>query len=433
MLQKKQAEARAKARAIHDLAAREGRLTTDAEDTDFRAHMAEAAGYDAKIADAQALLEAERTAPAVAAAALAATAGRAIVVHNNREDEPFASLGEKLVALRTHVLSRGATTDVRIQAALGSSETSDADGGILVDPQYSDSIWKRTYDVGILAARCAPFPMTKARLIMKAVDENSRVDGSRWGGIQSYWTAEAGSFQFTKAKFRAMEIVANKLTVLTSATDEEMEDAPALQAYNDMVVPDELAFKLDTAIWGGPGAGAPLGFTNSGAAVVVPKDNGQTLAANPYTTQNILNMTARLFVRSIRTAAFFTNQAALPFLRSLTVGTGTAVRLLFTPATKDDIENGIVGYMEGFPVIVIEQAAAVGTQGDIALADLQSYLLAKRGGITAASSIHVAFLTGEQVFRWQARMDGQPLWKAPLTPYNGGPTISPFVVLDTRT
>ncbi len=48
------------------------------------------------------------------------------------------------------------------------------------------------------------------------------------------------------------------------------------------------------------------------------------------------------------------------------------------------------------------------------------------------TSIHVAFLTGEQAFRWQLRHDGQPFWKKPLTPKNGSSTLSPFVALATR-
>jgi hypothetical protein len=48
------------------------------------------------------------------------------------------------------------------------------------------------------------------------------------------------------------------------------------------------------------------------------------------------------------------------------------------------------------------------------------------------TSIHVAFLTGEQAFRWQLRHDGQPFWKKPLTPKNGTNTLSPFVALATR-
>jgi hypothetical protein len=49
-----------------------------------------------------------------------------------------------------------------------------------------------------------------------------------------------------------------------------------------------------------------------------------------------------------------------------------------------------------------------------------------------ATIIHVAFLTGEQAFRFMLRLDGQPTWKKPLTPYQGSALKSPFVTLAAR-
>jgi HK97 family phage major capsid protein len=88
--------------------------------------------------------------------------------------------------------------------------------------------------------------------------------------------------------------------------------------------------------------------------------------------------------------------------------------------------------MMGRPVIPVEYAAALGTPGDIVLASLSQYCLATRGEAKVDTSIHVAFLTGEQAFRWQLRHDGQPFWKKPLTPKNGTATLSPFVAIAQR-
>jgi HK97 family phage major capsid protein len=74
----------------------------------------------------------------------------------------------------------------------------------------------------------------------------------------------------------------------------------------------------------------------------------------------------------------------------------------------------------------------VGDQGDIMLADLREYQMIEKGGIQAASSIHVMFVYDETVFRFVYRVDGQPKWNSALTPKNGTTTVSPFVVLDAR-
>jgi HK97 family phage major capsid protein len=421
-LRQKKADALAKARAIHQLAECQNRLTTKEEDTEFDAAMAEANSFDPHIQRAEALMDAERIAPAVAAT------GVAVVGKNNAEDKPWANLGEQLQALRAGTInSRNA--DPRIQAALGSSESVASDGGILVDPQFAPGILKRVWEESILADRCLEMPMTSASLKIKAVDERSRVDGSRFGGILGFWEGEADQYSASKPKFRIMDMVAHKLTALIYATEEIQADAPALEAYNSETVPLELAFKLDSAIAVGTGAGMPLGFQNAPATIVVAKDSGQ--ATGTVSTTNILNMIQRLYIRSRKTAAFFINPALESQLYPLTIGAGTAVRLIYTPPGVNG-NTTEYGSLLGYPVIPIEQASAVGIQGDMVLADLQAYLLAKRQGIRADSSIHVAFLTGEVAFRWMMRVDGQPMWNLPLTPANGSITTSPFVALAAR-
>ena len=47
----------------------------------------------------------------------------------------------------------------------------------------------------------------------------------------------------------------------------------------------------------------------------------------------------------------------------------------------------------GRPVIPLEQCNAAGEVGDIILADIGQYLMIDKGGVKAASSIHVRFCT----------------------------------------
>jgi len=165
----------------------------------------------------------------------------------------------------------------------------------------------------------------------------------------------------------------------------------------------------------------------------VAKDAGQTLAANPITTSNILNMRKQLWVRSRPNAAFFVGPDSEAILSTLTIaGTaGTNVALYNPPGIGGN--NTKYGMMLGFPVIPVEQTAVLGTQGDIVLADFDQYIIGERNGVQSASSIHVQFLTDQQVFRWTLRNDGAPLWDKPVTQNNSANKVSPFVVLATRT
>ena len=82
-------------------------------------------------------------------------------------------------------------------------------------------------------------------------------------------------------------------------------------------------------------------------------------------------------------------------------------------------------------MIETEYTSALGTTGDLMLASMSQYQTINKGGVQAASSIHVQFLTDETVYRFVYRIDGQPLWNSPLTPKDAGSTLSPFVVLAT--
>ena len=83
-------------------------------------------------------------------------------------------------------------------------------------------------------------------------------------------------------------------------------------------------------------------------------------------------------------------------------------------------------------MIPIEHASAVGTKGDIILADLSQYIYATKGGLRSAASMHVRFVEGETALRFVLRNDGKPWWSGPLTPAKGSNTVSPFVALETR-
>ena len=78
--------------------------------------------------------------------------------------------------------------------------------------------------------------------------------------------------------------------------------------------------------------------------------------------------------------------------------------------------------------------AALGTAGDIFLVNLNEYVtITKAGeGLRADQSMHVRFLYDEMAFRWVYRINGQPTWRASLTPFKGSSNLSPFVGLATR-
>ena len=302
-----------------------------------------------------------------------------------------------------------------------------------MQPEYEKNLLQKTYETGEVVSLVTKRKMNSERLLIPAVDETSRQDGKRWGGVLSYWLAEAAQYTSSKPKFDQRELVAHKIIALVYATEELLADTAMLESYIDDVVPQEFAFQLDEAVINGSGAGQPLGILNAPSTIVQTYASGEGTSGTPPSSTDILNMWSRLPVGYRKDAVWLINQSVEPGLIPLTVGAPSLAQVLIYTAPGLAGNQTGRGLMFGRPVIPIEQSAAVGTQGDIILWSPSGYLFATRQEMRADSSMHVAFLTGEMAFRFMMRADGQPWWRTPLTPYAAGqPTQSPQIILQTR-
>lgn len=351
-----------------------------------------------------------------------------IVKDNPEKDEErkFRTLGEQMMAVYRASTPAG-KIDRRLttRSASGLNETNPSDGGFLVQKDFVADLLKRTYETGILASKVKKIPLsTNANGIkINAVDEVSRANGSRWGGIQTYWENEADEITGSKPKFRTMDLTLKKLTGLCYVTDELLQDSAALENVIREGFAEEFGFKIDDAILAGDGAGKPLGILNSGSLVKVEKEQGQT---DKITVENLVKMWSRLWARSRANSVWYINPEIEPLLYTLTVGD----KPVYIPA--GGLSEAPYATIFGRPVVPLEQCSAIGEVGDIILADLSQYILIDKGGINATSSIHVRFLYDENVFRFIYRVDGQPVWNKALQPYKGSATVSPFVALAKR-
>lgn len=346
---------------------------------------------------------------------------------------PFKTFGEQLMAAVRAANPNNPVVDKRlyeVRAISGLNETVGSEGGFLVQQDFAAGLLARMYETGQIVGRCAPITISSGANGVKinGMDETSRADGSRWGGVQVYWNNEAGQKTASKPAFRQINMQLHKLTGLCYATDESLEDAAQLESIIMRVFPQEFDFKVEDGIVRGLGAGQPLGVLNSPALVTVAKEGGQ--AAATVLSQNVMKMWARLWAPSRRNAVWLINQDVEPQLYSMYVAVGVAGIPVFMPA--GGLSGAPYATLFGRPVIPVEYCSTVGTVGDIILADFNEYLLARKGGIQSASSIHFRFDYDETVFRFVLRIDGQPAWAAPLTPKNGTNTLSPFVALATR-
>ena len=415
----KREDARLKAMAVLNKAEAEDRFLSEEEQKDIDKYEEEIRAWDESIGRAEKLLAIEPEDRSSEKPEVKPTPAK-------DNEKRFASFGEQLMAAYRAAMP-GGKVDERLttRAASGLNESTPSDGGFLVQQDFVTELLKRTYETGILASKVKKIPISTNANGMKinAIDEDSRANGSRWGGVQTYWEGEADELTASKPKFRQMELSLKKLTGLCYATDELLQDAAALEAVIRQAFAEEFGFKIDDAILSGSGEGEPLGILNSGAIVTVAKEASQT---DTITVENLIKMWNRLWSRSRANAVWYINQELEPYLYTLKIGD----KPVYIPA--GGLSEKPYGTLFGRPVVPIEQCSAAGEVGDIILADIGQYLLIDKGGIKSASSIHVRFLYDENVFRFIYRVDGKPIWTKPLTPYKGSATVSPFVTLAKR-
>ncbi len=432
-------------RALDELANAEARDLSAEEQVRFDAGMAECARLGAAIEREEALMEGERSLEGIEIGAAAIASDP---VPEAAKEGRFNSLGEMLQAV-AHADGEYSTRDewdARLKdlfvpskgyeaasGASGANESTPSEGGFAVQTDHASGILEMAHDAGQLLSRVRRIPLSTNANGVKilGVDESSRADGQRWGGVRTYWANEAATVADSKPKYREIELRLNKLMGIGYTTDELLSDAAALDSVMRRAFAEEIEFKTEEGIFAGTGAGQMLGFINSGALITVEKEGGQ--AAGTITTPNILNMWSRMPARLRRSAVWFVNQDVETQLYQLTLGGGAGMVLLYRPpGVEGPNVNSPFGTLFGRPVIPIEHAATLGTAGDITLMDPSQYLMIDKNGVQADTSMHVRFLYNEMTFRITYRVDGQPAWRLPLMPKNGANTHSPYIALQTR-
>ena len=297
----KREDARLKAMSILDKAEKEDRFLTETEQAEIDKMETEIRAWDESIKRAEKMMAMEPETNDEEMVEVKPTPAK-------NDEKRIKTFGEQLMAAYRASMP-GGRVDERLttRAASGLNETNPSDGGFLVQQDFVSELLKRTYETGILASRVKKIPIsTNANgLKINAVDEDSRANGSRVGGVQTYWESEADELSGSKPKFRQIELSLKKLTGLCYATDELLQDSTALEAVIKQAFAEEFGFKIDDAILSGSGTGEPLGILNSNALVTVAKEANQT---EKLTVENLIKMWNRLWSRSRANAVWYINQ-----------------------------------------------------------------------------------------------------------------------------
>ncbi len=376
--------------------------------------------------------------------------GETIEVTKDEGDKEFKSIGENCIAvykhtkgLSTHPRIRGlqakaiafaeadgdeAALEAAYKAALGSNEGIPSQGEFLLEPTVTQTLLKPMHETGVFSTKVNRLPVgpNSNSGWIPGVDETSRANGSRWGGVRGYHSAEAATMTASQPKFRRINWELHKVYVLQYATDELLRDAGMLTAIINQSSAEELDFMVNDDILNGVGGDRPLGVLNAGNLISVAR-----YATSQVNWIDPVTMWQRMHPRFKGGAAWYVNSEVMPELDRL-AAVSHAGTTEMPPRFVDYDSNGVMR-IKGKPVYETEFNAALGTAGDILLANMGEFLFWEKGAIEAAMSIHVQFLTDQTAFRFISRYDGQAADASAITPYKGSNTQSPFVVLSAST
>lgn len=316
-----------------------------------------------------------------------------------------------------------------IQNAAGSIVPSD--GGFLIPEVLRSEILQLALPASIVRQRATVIQMDSLKVPIPAVDERSRVT-TIFGGLQFFWTPEAGPGVDTSAKFGQVTLDAKKLMGYAGIPNELMMDAPAFMSWFAAKFPQGITWFEDIGFLTGDGVTQPLGVVNGAGVVSVSRTT-----TNHIRYEDLVSMYQAMYPSSIPNACWvmshdaFAEMAELYFIpNSGGGGTIPVPVMLWIPNAVGDPTPTILGR----PVVFTEKIGPLGFPStgttDVMFVDFSEYLVGDRQTMQVESSTDYLFGTDKTAFRVIERVDGRPWVPSPITPHNNSSVkLSPYVAL----
>lgn len=344
---------------------------------------------------------------------------------NEPMPKPYNSLLQQLKDIRDAAHGNVSDNLRTVQNAMGGNVGVGADGGFAVQSDFAGLMMASAAKAGDILPKLDSYEVTDGSNAVKWVDiDEDDVSETVFGGVRVYWAAEAATVAKSQPKLAEKELKLEKLMGFAYATYELDSDSSFVNTLYSRAFELAIQRSLEAAVVSGDGVGKPIGFLNGGSTVAIAKESGQ--AAGTINWNNLSGMYHRSLNK--QRSIWLMHPDAHEQLDFLEFPVGTGGVPVYLPASM----QGTIDSLRGKAITESDQCSALGTQGDINFVDLSQYMLAYKGGVDAATSIHVQFLTAENCFRFIFRANGMPKQNKKLTIKNSAKQRSNFITLATR-
>ncbi len=290
-------------------------------------------------------------------------------------------------------------------------------GGYLVPQTFYPNLIRVATEESVVRPRAQALPMEGDITWVPALDHSTNARG----GVVAYYTAEVNTgITETSVNFKQLKFEARELNALLYCTNSMLQDSAFdLNAWTGKLFSDALMAREDLEFLKGNGVNGPLGIINSTCALTFSRTT-----ASHVKFEDIAGMEGKFLPSSNMTnkGVWIAHQSTMGDIIYLKDGAGNPI---YIPNGRD----GGFPMLRGRPVIWTGKTVALGSTGDLILADLSYYGAALRSDIAFDFSEHIAFHKNQIAFRARMRHDGGPLLTSSVLLDDGATSVSPFVLL----
>ncbi len=292
-----------------------------------------------------------------------------------------------------------------------------ASAGILVPNIVSDKILNVALEAEAIRPRATVWTLDAEKLTIPMWNNFSHTSVRTYNGFLPKWLGEATDDTASTPSLQYMELECKYLTLYCNASIQLANSAAGFDAVLGEAMRGAVSFAMDDAFINGDGVGKPTGLLNDLAKIEVSRATASTISY-----ADCANMFGRVYTANLPNVVWLANPSTIPELLQHTLASGAEAYNVLK-------EEAGVFRIFGRPVIFSEKLPALGTKGDLILADLSQYQVALNPNFLIGKTDAAEWYSGVVSYRIIMAIDGRGSWVAPITPRFGS-TQSWLVILD---
>jgi HK97 family phage major capsid protein len=325
------------------------------------------------------------------------------------ENPGFECLGEVVYCARFN------PNDPRMRALqeMGTGES----GGFAIPDEFNPTLKEVTPQEAIIRPRATVVPAgasPDADLVLPALNQGTAAN--MYGGVEVTWIGEGGDKPETGAKLRECRWSPKEVAAHIVVTDKLLRNWSAASALLERLLRNAILAAEDVAFLKAAGGDTrPMGVLASPALKKVHR-----AGANAVAYDDLVNMEAEFHEDG--EPIWLVNPRVIPKLRKMEDTEGHLI-------WQENARDGSPATLLGRPVVKNYRSPALGSLGDVLLANFSYYVIKDGVGLTVAASEHVLFKQNKTVVKAFKAVDGAPWLDGPIA-QEDAQTYSPFVALD---